>query len=558
MQQACRPPRPPQRQNPHTLTHRTIKPRPAINPGAALADTKSHHEPPTATNPPITGTLHRPAAITRTATNPDHHPPHSAPRPHNVPQDTPTKRRGSATVRFILRTAAGALAILVAFAFFASLTANAPEPAGKPEEELLRSVRVIDAARVPTPRQWDAFGTARPLNESTVAAQVAGVITLRPDTVEPGNRVDTRDLIARIDPDEYIRRRDAANRRVESLRAQLDGLDVEQRSLAGHQDGDTYRKGRLELAEEAADIAQRELDRAQRAAERNSASPSEVDAFRSQLTAALRTEQQLREQLTLIPSRQKALEAEILSAEADALVAQLNYQRTEIRAERPGTIQEVLIDQGDRVAPGTPVTRIIDLTRIEIPLKVAASATASLRVGDIAQLNSTGTTQQTWQGRIARIAPEADPTDRTITLFIVVDQPPSTPDDRLLRPGQFLNATVTASQPTPRLVVPRTAIREDDTVLTLDNNNTIAVRRVQVDFRVRDSTTFNNILPGESEWAALTENPTPNRDNAGLLPLAEGDRIIVSNTNPLRPGIVVNPQQAQPAPAQQIEKAQLR
>ena len=457
------------------------------------------------------------------------------------PQRPSDQRRGSAAVRLALRAFVGLIALFVAFSFFRYLSSTAPTPSEKPEEALTKAVRVMQAEPAGTFRRWEAFGTVRPLDAAQVAAQVAGPIVERPDRIEAGVEVAEGDLLVRIDGAEYIRRRDAARRRVESLRAQLDGLEVERRSLTGFQDGDEYREGRVELAEEAAEIARRDFERARRAAERGSASPSEVDNLRGQLTQALRTAQQLREQLALLPSRVKALQSDILSAEADALVADLNYERTEVRAPRPGTVQEMSVDVGDRVAPGSPVARIVDLSRVEIPLKLAASASSSVRVGDRTVLRPTGSSQQVWEGEVARIAPEADATDRTVTVFVVVEQPPGTPPERMLRPGRFVQGQVISSNANRALVVPRTSIRDDDTVLVVNNENRIAPRRVSIDFRLEEEERFSHLVPGETEWAALSEaGPVPASDPTP--PLGEGDLVVVSSIATLRPGTAVDPQ----------------
>ncbi len=429
-------------------------------------------------------------------------------------------------MRTTLRAVVGVAALALALVFFNYLRSGAPVAAERPDDQASRLVTVMLVEPMPAAQRWQAFGTARPVDAATVAAEVAGQIVRMPETIEEGEPITEGDLIAKIDDEEYARLLEASRRRIEALTATLRGLDVELESL----------QERVVLADDAADIARAELERAERAAQQGSASPSEVDRQRSALTTALRDTQRLRESLALIPSRRANLQAQIATERASERVAELNLERTEIRAPITGTIQSVSIDAGDRVAPGTTAARIVDISRIEVPLRVPVSAAGSVETGDTVILRSTGATPQQWTGEISRIPPEADATDRTITAIAVVEQSPSARGTDLLRPGQFLQGEIIAGQRRPRLVIPRIAVRDDDTVLIIDDSSALAPRRVSIDHRVFEPERYASLAPTESEWAVLNDPATLDQAATLAPPLRPGDTLVIRGVATLRTG----------------------
>ena len=145
-----------------------------------------------------------------------------------------------------------------------------------------------------------------------------------------------------------------------------------------------------------------------------------------------------------------ALEARLAVEEAQEATAALNVSRTVIAAPFEGRIVDVNVDTGERVAPGQVVARLVDLSHLEVPLQAPVSAASSIRVGDEVSVMADGPSGDTWTGRIARMSPEADPTNRTVTVFVEIQQDPSG-SESLLRPGQFVIGTIAAGGAASRL-----------------------------------------------------------------------------------------------------------
>jgi len=440
-------------------------------------------------------------------------------------------RRGSAAARVAVRALLGLILLGASALLFNRLAATAPEAVNNPEADAARRVPVVVAARVPTVRQWQAFGTTRAVRQTTVAAEVSGRIVEKPGRIEEGASVEEGELLARLEADEYVQALEASRRRIAGLEAQLDGLVVERESL----------ETRLELAEESVELSRKDLDRARRATEAGAGSPSELDRLRTTLNTTLQEAQRLRESLTLVPSRRANLEAQIAAERAQLRVAELNVERTEIRAPFAGRLQDVFVEEDERVAAGSAVARIVDAGRIEVPLRVAVSAASVLTPGDRAVIRPTGDDERSWRGEIVRVAPEADPEDRTVTVFAVVEQEIALGAPIPLKPGQFVTAVVESSGTTPRIVLPRRSVRDDDTVLVVAEDGRAAVRRVRPGVRI-DATDgrFDELLAGETEWIVI-ERPT----ESGLgTPLSEGEAVIVSGVTTLLPGTPVQAAEA--------------
>ncbi|KAA0215025.1 MAG: HlyD family efflux transporter periplasmic adaptor subunit [Cyanobacteria bacterium CYA] len=141
------------------------------------------------------------------------------------------------------------------------------------------------------------------------------------------------------------------------------------------------------------------------------------------------------------------------------------------RSSQPisGVIQSVALDDGEWAQAGQVVARIVNLDRVEIPLRVPVSAGRHLRVGDPVQIRARQEDREGWSGAIARIAPEADEQTRSLTVFVEVVQEAG--GARLLRPGQFVSGLVSSSTASKQVVVPRRAIVDDRILLASETEN---------------------------------------------------------------------------------------
>lgn len=425
-----------------------------------------------------------------------------------------------------IRTAVG-LAILalgagIAFVLFATRPELPPRAA--PEAAL--TVGTVPATRTDVDRVWPGYGTARAMNSAALAAQVAGAVVERPEAVEPGNPIQAGDLIVQIEQTDYLARVRAAEQLVSQAQAELAALEVDEAAWAEQ----------VRLADEQAEIERRELAQAYQALEAGAATASEIDRRTKALRALEVQASTVRQQLQRVDSQRAALQANLERLRADLQLAEQNLRRTAITSPISGILERVDIEQDEYLNVGSPVARVVDVSRIEIPLRIAASALGYVRVGSPAVLRPDGPGTHTWEGAVVRISPEIDPETRSVTVFVEVTQPADAflaPDERsptLLLPGQFVTGQIVGAPEPGSVLVPRRAVQDSTLYLAQPNDQGLwTARRTPVDPLFHTTGDFPGIDPLERQWTVLPPEALP-----------EGARVIVTNLDAMIDGLVVN------------------
>ncbi len=419
----------------------------------------------------------------------------------------------------------GILGIGVGIAAALVLTKPELPPHDNPSLALL--VGTIPATYADVPRAWSGFGTANSMNAIDLTAQVTARVTERPTAIEPGMPITAGDLVIQLEETDYLARSQAADQLVTRALADLDALDIDEAAW----------QEQLQLAQYQAAIERRELSQALEALESGAASPSEIDR-RTKALRVLETQvSTIRQQLRRLPSSRLGLQANLNRLRADANLARENLRRTTITSPITGIIQSVEVEQGELLAVGAAVARIVDLSRVEVPLRLPASALGYIRIGDTATLRPDGPATHFWTGAVSRIAPEADTTTRTLTVYIEVTQDPDIFRDRtaphtaaLLLPGQFVVAEIAGTPETGRLVLPRRAVQDEAIFAAIPNDRgTWTARKLPVSTLFHTSGSFPEIDPLERQWTVL--------EHADIDP---GTPIIITNLDDMIDGRIID------------------
>jgi RND family efflux transporter MFP subunit len=205
--------------------------------------------------------------------------------------------------------------------------------------------------------------------------------------------------------------------------------------------------GRIELA-----------DLASRVAERN----ANLESMRASLVQAERTHasnerlvaQQFVSQIALENSR-AALDT--ARANFDAAKASLDTTQVSLRdgvliAPISGIVAKRHALPGEKVAVEQQVLTIVDLARLELAGNVGTHDVARIGAGMPVQVEVEGVPQPV-SGRIARIAPAAEPGTRSIGVTIELPNP-----KEQLRAGQYAMARATLADDADRLTLPASAV----------------------------------------------------------------------------------------------------
>jgi multidrug resistance efflux pump len=434
----------------------------------------------------------------------------------------------------VLRSLIGLAAIVLAVALFLYLSGSREAPSRTTEERALPVVRAVRVVPQPVTMRWTGYGTARALDASDVAAEVAGRVVEVPDGLEAGVAVTAGDLLARLDPRDYESRASAARRQADAVDAQLSALEVEEARLS-EQDG---------FLGEELEVALRELERARLALAANASNESNVDARLQAVKALGRTRAGVLSQLEVIPSRRAQLRASLEAARADQRLAEDNLGRTAIRAPFDGVVQEIGVEIGEWARAGDRVARVVDLSVIEIPLRVPQSAVGRIGLGDAVDLSTDNGDGLRWAGSVGRIAPESDASNRSATVFVEVRQRPDADAAALLRPGQFLMGAIESAGVRDAMVLPRRAVDAGRVLVAVPLSDSgpevpgsartpMVVRSGEVAVSHFMQGAFPAVAPLETQWAVV-------RDTGGARGVAAGTVVLTSNLETLRPGDLVD------------------
>lgn len=426
-------------------------------------------------------------------------------------------------ISYLVRGGVALVVILFSFGVFAVLMQQRVDPERTEAAQRGIPVRTIVATEKPVPRVWEGYGTARAMNAATVSAQISGRVIDRPTEIEAGMPIDKDEIIVRLETTDALSRVNAAEASIASYQAQLVSLDVQETRLLEQ----------IDAAEAELAIEQRNLERVKNATQGGAGNQSDLDAASAAVRRAERTLAILQQQLEVLPARRDELTALQASARSSLTQAQEDFARTTITAPMTGVLQDVFVRPGELLSIGQQVARVVDLRRLEVPLRMPISAGSTVRAGDRAVLRSDGPVQHEWEGRVGRIAPEADPASRTMTVYVEVTQNPEAIGigEALLLPGQFVVGSISTSDERTMVLVPRRAV-SGDRVLTVSQGEEAGHHRVEpvdvsVSHYIRGS--MPDIEPNEREWAVIAEG------------LAPGSRVIISNLDELVGGMLVDP-----------------
>lgn len=344
-----------------------------------------------------------------------------------------SRRLGPSIARITDLPRLGALTFVLV-ASGAVMSCNRPEATVPPESAAPAVVEVGPEDVVTVERQSllvgpIVSGQLKPLREATVRAEIGGsVLRVGP---EEGQNVAAGALLAIIE-----------------AKAQNDAV--------------TSAQSQVRSAEHALEVVTREVQRSERLFAAGAIAERDVDLARNALSAS---------------------EAQVADARARLISAQKILGDTTVRAPMAGVVSRRAVSAGDVVSLGTELYTIIDPSSMLLEASVPSAELASLRINTPVSFEVRGYPGQTFEGRIARISPVADPVTRQVPIFVDIPNKGS----RLVA-GLFAEGRV-ARESREGLVVPDTAINETGArpwVLRIRENTT---ERVEVELGLRDERT---------------------------------------------------------------------
>jgi membrane fusion protein (multidrug efflux system) len=254
-------------------------------------------------------------------------------------------------------------------------------------------------------------------------------------------------------------------------------------------------------AEQALRVAEREAERSESLVRGGALAERELDTARNAVSAA---QAQLEDARSRVASAGKQVDNLTVRSPIDGVVA-----------ARP-------VNTGDVVSPGSELYRIIDPRSMRLEAAVPSESLAAITVGLPVQFEVRGYPGQSFDGRIERISPTADPVTRQVSIFVTIPNTAGRLVAGLFAEGRVAQASRRA------LVVPLSAVNIDDPkapwVLRVSGGQ---AERVPVTLGLRDD---------QTERVEITSG------------VAEGDRLLVGPARAMTPGTPLNLTGGSPSP----------
>lgn len=300
----------------------------------------------------------------------------------------------------------------------------------------------IDAWRVHTQAvelNVHSQGTVVPRTQTELVAEINGVVTwLSPQWVA-GGRFSAGEELLRIDASDYRNALQRAEASVTKTEAQLKRADSE-------------------------------LSRVSSLHKRKLASSAELDKTNSDYLVAV---------------------ANAADAKAALSQARNDVSRTRITAPYDGYVRQKLIDKGQYVSRGTALGSVYASDFLEVRLPLADSELEFLEQTNIGVSGEYkppvllsaqyAGRQKHWRGVIDRLEASIDTQSRMV--FAVARVPGG--NDQAPPVGLFVKASITGQQLDNALLIPRVALRDNNNVLVVSQNNILVARTVDI-LRIRD------------------------------------------------------------------------
>ena len=403
--------------------------------------------------------------------------------------------------------------VVASLGIFAILKRTKVQPARSTGANAAVAIEVLAARPVPVYRQWIGYGTARAQGNSDVPARVTATVASVGEGVDEGNWVEQGQLLVQLDDIDFREQIEIADRAIDDINAQLEQITIDKASWTRRRD----------LATELVQLAEAEFERLRVAFERDAAKQREVDTTKQALIASIRDEVGAQAELDRLGPLKLSLEAKLLQVQAERRLAGEGLARCRITSPLAGVLQAVDVEVGESLIAGARVARVVDLRHIEVPLRLPSGARSHIRVGDDVVLRLTDSQRGERRATVSRIAPEEDAIDRTVGVYVELEQDPR--GDDLIAPGQFLRGEVVSARAEDRWLVPRRAMDGDR--VRLVENGRIRSRPVDVAFQLEGE--FPELGLPDDEWVVLED------------PLPDGALVVVTASRALPDGLAVRP-----------------
>jgi RND family efflux transporter MFP subunit len=337
-----------------------------------------------------------------------------------------------------------------------TLKASKPELQKREHTTPLPLARVIPVVTGPRAVVVTGYGTVGPIREIPLVPEVSGKVTRVAASLVNGGTFKKGDLLLMIDPVDY---------EIAVTLASAKLKDAE---------------SKFQLAKEEAAVARDEWAQLHKRGK-----PPALVAKEPQLAAA---------------------QAKLAAEKADLRKARLRLERTRLVAPFDGRVSTKSVDVGQYVTPGQKLAVLYATDAVEIVLPMEDSDLYWFHVPGFTPGNGQGAEaevrarvagqERTWKGRVVRAQGELDARTRMVNVVVRVEKPYAQKPPLAI--GIFATVDIGGRTIENAAVLPRAAIRSDDTVWVVGEDNRLIFRSVTIArYSTRGAVVRDGLVQGE-------------------------------------------------------------
>ncbi len=383
-----------------------------------------------------------------------------------------------------IRVVVSLLIIAAGVAGLKLLAGLSKPPAEAEITETAIRVDVTTAERGAYPVTIVGFGEVKPLDTTVLSCEVSGRVVEVNPRLEAGERLETGDLIVRIDDRDYRAARDEALATTRQLSNTIARLELQLR----------YDKERLDLLLRNRDLAKTEFERASKLLKESSVgSQVAVDAAERAYNTAATQVVGLEQSLESLPVQLAETKQNLAAATARLTRTGVSLDRCTVKAPFACRVKSAGVELGQLASPNQPLATRVDDSVLELYVPVdsvdarkwleftADSGKATARWFGIPKpvpctIRWTEELRgHTWTGTLHRVVDFSSDT-RTLVLAIRSDQNAAAPAGSLpLAEGMFCRVEIPGRPLESVFRVPRESVSYDEKLYVARSNRLVTV-----------------------------------------------------------------------------------